>query len=117
MNDCVQRLNDNNFLLVFPEGTRTTPGYPLSFQRGVANIIMRTECLVRPVTITVNPTTLTKSEKWYHIPLKKFKVVIRIGDNLDMLPLALSAPNQTVAARRLTRYLEQYFMKEVEVNG
>ena len=117
VDDCVQSLASGNSLVMFPEGTRSKPGQPLSFQRGAANMVVRAECPIRPVTISVNPTTLTKAEKWYQIPPKKFKVVIRIGDDLDVMPLIASAPNQTIATRQLTRYLEEYFTEETKANG
>ncbi len=40
---CEQRFERNNVLLVFPEGTRTTPGVPSKLQRGAAQIAIRTQ--------------------------------------------------------------------------
>ncbi len=117
VDDCVQSLASGNSLVMFPEGTRSKSGHPLRFQRGAANMVVRAGCPIRPVTISVNPTTLTKAEKWYQIPLTKVKVVIRVGDDLDVMPLISSAPNQTIATRLLTRYLEEYFTEEVKENG
>ena len=117
VDDCVQSLVSGNSLVMFPEGTRSKPGQPLNFQRGAANMVVRAECPIRPVTISVNPATLTKAEKWYQIPPTKIKVVIRVGDDLDVMPLISSAPNQTIATRQLTRYLEDYFTEEAKANG
>ncbi|OUS26741.1 hypothetical protein A9Q99_16085 [Gammaproteobacteria bacterium 45_16_T64] len=116
MDDCVDSLSQGNSLVVFPEGTRTSAGEALRFQRGAANIAIRAKCKIRPVTIRVSPTTLTKAEKWYQIPNKKFKVSIYIADDMDVASLIEGAPNSTMATRLLTRYLENYFTQEVQTN-
>jgi len=117
VNDCVQRLAMGNSLVMFPEGTRSIPGQSFHFQRGAANIVISAKCPIRPVIISANPSTLTKAEKWYQIPERKVKVVIRVEDDLDVMPLISTAPNQTIATRQLTRYLEEYFTQEAKANG
>src|SRR3546814_20312302 len=66
--ECVKTLQDGRRLVVFPEGTRTVPGLPMKLKRGAASIIVRSEQPFLPVTITCNPTTLTKAEQWHQIP-------------------------------------------------
>ncbi|MCL4113782.1 UNVERIFIED_CONTAM: hypothetical protein GTU68_003982 [Idotea baltica] len=60
---CEERFSRGNVLLVFPEGTRTTPGIEPSLQRGAAQIATRTQTDLRVIHITVSPTFLTKEKK------------------------------------------------------
>ena len=60
---CEQRFDQGNVLLVFPEGTRTTPGIESKLQRGSAQIAVRTERDMRVVHITVSPSFSHKREK------------------------------------------------------
>lgn len=106
-------LDRGNSLIIFPEGTRTTPGKRLKMQRGAANLAVRLGQVIRPVVITVSPTTLTKAEPWYSIPAGgPFEVVLRAQSELagdshnDDVPASL-------AARKLTTKLENYFTKEL----
>jgi 1-acyl-sn-glycerol-3-phosphate acyltransferase len=99
-----------NSLIVFPEGTRTTPNQALKMQRGAANIAIRTANNITPVIIKCVPSTLTKQEKWYQIPSRKFHVSFRVMDELDTQPYLSDSPS--VAARQLTKELQAYFTKE-----
>lgn len=113
--DCRDSLALGNNLIVFPEGTRTTPGKPLRFKRGVANIAIRCGSAIQCLKLDINPTTLTKNEKWYRVPERKFHV------ELTLLPTA-PLPNRqdetpvTVVSRVYTRELEQFYNKELERN-
>lgn len=114
--DCVDSLKSGNSLIIFPEGSRTVPGKPLKFQRGAANIVIRAGVDIRLVTIDVSPTTLTKAEKWYQIPKeKKVRVTIKFGERLSATPFVAETENSTLATRKLTQYLEQYYTKEIAV--
>lgn len=99
-----------NSLIVFPEGTRSTPGQPLKMQRGAANIAIRTTNDITPVVIKCAPSTLTKHEKWYQIPRTKFHVSFRVMDQLDIQPYLSDSPS--IEARQLTKELQAYFTKE-----
>ncbi|MEZ8029746.1 lysophospholipid acyltransferase family protein [Enterovibrio norvegicus] len=65
---CGERLGDGNVLLIFPEGTRTTPNERSVLQRGASQIAVRTQTDIRIVHITVTPSFLTKEKKWYQVP-------------------------------------------------
>lgn len=96
-------------LIVFPEGTRSTPGQPLVFQRGAANIAVRCGVDILPVLITCDPPTLLKGEPWYKIPARRphFRVEIR-----QPIPLAHTVePGMppSLATRQLNRFLLDYY--------
>ncbi len=110
---CEASLKRGNNLIIFPEGTRTTPGQPFKLQRGAANIALRAHADVLIAIISVTPTTLTKNSPWYKIPEKKFKFNVKIKDNA---PLPLSGQTISKESRRYTRELTDYFSKEVYDN-
>ena len=99
-------------ILIFPEGTRTTPGQPPEFHRGAAAIAVRGASVVTPVVISVTPTTLTKAEPWYGIPSRRFHFRLRVGEDIDPRQFTEQAP-LPIASRKLNDHLHQHFMKEL----
>lgn len=110
VDECVARLKEGEPLLIFPEGTRSKANRLNKFQRGAANIAILSKAPIRPIHISVIPTTLTKAERWYHIPVKKFKVTIVVGEVIDVSSIVLSSKNSTIAARNITAFLEEYYV-------
>lgn len=114
--DCVTRLKENNAasLLIFPEGTRTEKGMTLNeFQRGAANIAIRANVPIRPVVITCTPSTLTKNEKWYHVPSRPFHIEVKVLDAVqvsDLLDDLTVGPKQV---RQLSRSFYKIFDEEL----
>lgn len=114
--DCVMRLKENNAasLLIFPEGTRTEKGMTLNeFQRGAANIAIRANVPIRPVIITCTPSTLTKNEKWYHVPSRPFHIEVKVLDAVqvsDLLDDLTVGPKQV---RQLSRSFYKIFDEEL----
>lgn len=105
-------LRDNQTLIVFPEGTRTTPGQAPVFHRGAAAIALRGAKVVTPVFISVNPTTLTKAEPWYSIPHRRMHVRLRVG--ADIYPATFNADTPLpIASRRLNQHLHTLYLKEL----
>ena len=109
-----EALSQGGNLIIFPEGTRTRDGNPLSFQRGAANIAVRTPVMVTPVKITCSPPTLSKQHKWHDIPDKPFRMSFEVCENIPIAPYVEN--NATQGARRLTKYLESYFSEEENIN-
>ncbi|MGB8808491.1 1-acyl-sn-glycerol-3-phosphate acyltransferase [Acinetobacter calcoaceticus] len=114
--DCVTRLKENNAasLLIFPEGTRTEKGMTLNeFQRGAANIAIRANVPIRPVVITCTPSTLTKNEKWYHVPSRPFHIEVKVLNAVqvsDLLDDLTVGPKQV---RQLSRSFYKIFDEEL----
>ena len=109
MEVCEEELREGSSLIIFPEGSRTTPGQPVKFQRGAANIALKSGAKILPVRIDCTPTTLTKQEKWYQIPPKRVLFRLQVGDDIDPCEQG-DGDKRTIAARNLTAYLEQYFL-------
>jgi len=113
IDDCIAAVHAGGTLVIFPEGTRTVPGQPLRLQRGAANIAVRGRLDITPVRITCTPPTLTKGQKWYRVPSRRFHVQLEVGEDLPIAPFlneSGDAPRgDAVAARRLTDHLAHYF--------
>ena len=105
-------LREGQTLIVFPEGTRTTPEQPPLFHRGAAAIALRGARVITPVFISVRPTTLTKAEPWYRIPDRRFQVHLRVGADIDPAQFNTHAP-LPIASRQLNQYLHQLYLKEL----
>lgn len=112
---CRDSLARGDSLIVFPEGTRTTPGEPMRLRRGFANIATMLEADIQLVTITCTPLTLVKGEPWWAIPPRRPRFHVQVGDRLDARQW-IGYEYRSLAARKLVRQLEDYYM-ECSVNG
>lgn len=111
---CQDVLREEENIILFPEGTRSQPGRPLKFKRGFANIATLTGADLQLVTITCRPTTLTKGEHWYQIPEQRAKFDLSVHNQIDVKEYTRREP-RPLAARRLTRDLEQYYAGKLSV--
>lgn len=115
LDEAAEALQQGQTLIIFPEGTRTTPGQAPQFHRGAASIALRGARLVTPVVITVSPTTLTKAEPWYRIPSRRFHFHLRVGDDIDPQTFA-SRGSLPIASRQLNDHLHRHFIKELALD-
>ncbi|MEE9337713.1 MAG: lysophospholipid acyltransferase family protein [Methylococcaceae bacterium] len=113
VSECVAYLKSGGTLVIFPEGTRTVLNRPYKFQRGAAHIALQANVIVTPVIISCNPSTLTKQEKWYQIPNRRFHLSMRVGDDM-VLDNFLKIEPKTIAVRRFNQYLQDYFSQQRE---
>lgn len=114
--DCVARLKQDQAasLLIFPEGTRTEKGNILNqFQRGAANIALRAQVPIRPVLVTCTPSTLTKNEKWYHIPSQPFHIQVKVLDPIYIGDVLQDDSVNPKNVRHLNHQLQQFFNQEL----
>lgn len=114
LHDCEKTFLDGNNLIVFPEGTRTTPGENMKFKRGAANIALRTKTNVTPILLFVTPTTLSKELAWYQVPKTRFtfKLVVKPEISVQMY---LTADGVSNSVRELTRDLLKYYNEELSL--
>ena len=101
-------------LLIFPEGTRTTPGEPMLLQRGAAQLAIRLPAKVRTLKITTSSIALTKKSKWYNIPQKTVYYRIEVSGLVDPLIYLERSGNTSLAARHLTQYFRRTLEKGIE---
>lgn len=104
--------DNNEALIVFPEGTRSIPGKSLKLKRGASNIAIRTATTITPVTILCEPITLTKGAPWYRVPVNKphFSIAIKRAIQVEGY---INDNTPSIAARKLTEDLTMYFNKEI----
>lgn len=112
VDDCIASLRAGNNLVIFPEGTRTPVGGPMTLQRGAANIAVRGHRDITPVRIRCEPLTLTKGLPWWKVPARRMHYTIRIDDDIAIAPFR-AAHEDALAARHLTRFLHDYFSVEI----
>ena len=96
-------------LMVFPEGTRSPPGDLGSFNRGAAQVALRTGVTVIPIRVECEPLTLIKGEPWYRVPPRSVTFTLRIFAPLDMPRQVLEKKNTPLKVRSLTRYFESFY--------
>lgn len=112
---CLKYLESRSPLIIFPEGTRTVPGKAIKFHRGAAHVALRSRKNIIPIIINCTPPSLAKNEKWYNIPRTgRVHITLRVGDTINLSPF--TGDNSPLAARKLTRFLENYFQQETVKN-
>lgn len=115
LDNAAASLHGGQTLIVFPEGTRTTPGQTPCFHRGAAAIALRGARMITPVIISVSPTTLTKAEPWYRIAARRPHFSFRVGADIELQAFAALGPAPQ-ASRKLNDYLHHYFTKELALD-
>lgn len=100
-------------LIVFPEGTRSTPGTGLVFQRGAANIAIRCHADLLPVLIRCHPPTLLKGDPWYRIPARRPAFVVDILPPLARHTLIDPEAAPSLATRQLNRHLLAFYQEKL----
>ena len=113
INDCVACLQNGGTMIIFPEGTRSVPGKSCKFLRGAAAIALQANAIVTPVTLTCAPGTLTKAEKWYQIPERRFHLAMHAGDDMVLDDFQAMEP-KSLSVRRFNRYLQDIFSQQRE---
>ncbi len=110
-----QALLEGQSVIIFPEGTRTTPGQALQFHRGAASIAVRAATVVTPVFVHCEPTTLAKNMPWYRIPPRRVRITLRVGEDIDPAPFrSRPAP---LASRAFNEHLLEVFSSELSTGG
>ncbi|WP_376784303.1 lysophospholipid acyltransferase family protein [Atlantibacter subterraneus] len=104
---CRERLARGETVLIFPEGTRSVPGQPLTLQRGAANIAVRCHSDLRVVHILCSEHLLDKHSRWYDVPPRKplFEVVVRERIHTQHFYDPKLDQEPALAARKLNRHL------------
>ncbi len=101
-------------ILIFPEGTRSTPGQPLRFRRGAAQVALRAGLRVVPLVVHCDPPALTHGSPWYRMPDRCVHLVIRFAAPCDIADFAGGAAGDwSRLARRATRGLENYYVRQL----
>ncbi len=107
-----EALRAGQAVVMFPEGTRTTPGAELQFHRGAASVAVRAATVLTPVLITVNPTTLTKGLPWYRIPPRRPHFRLEVGADIEFQGFC-AEHSLPMAGRALNAALLEHYRREL----
>lgn len=114
INHSLTATDSGSGLLIFPQGTRSSnASVPMRFRRGAANIALMSKSDICPVLLTCNPETLRKKENWYSVPEVPPHFTFRFLPPLNIDHLRYSDEPQSLRARKLTRFFEDYFTVEL----
>lgn len=118
VDDGVASLRRGRTLILFPEGTRSTPGAPLSFSRGAAQVAVRSHSDVLPVVIRCEPLALGKGQAWHDVPDRPWRLQLHVcpPKTLSELGWRQGMP-YGVAARHVSRAMEDFFTRRLEMRG
>jgi 1-acyl-sn-glycerol-3-phosphate acyltransferase len=114
---CCRSMDEGHAVIVFPEGTRTSPGQPLAFQRGPAHLLLASRRAFLPVVIRCRPAALLKAQPWYQVPERRFELELTVLEPVtaDDWEQVVAAQPRPLAARNLTRHLERFFMSHTSL--
>jgi len=108
---CEASLAQGDSLIIFPEGTRSTPGQPVKLLRGAANIAISSRRDITPVLIRCEPPNLVKGKKWYEVPVRTPHFHIEVLPDIPIAPYLIGP--QSKAARQLTRDIEALYAQQL----
>ncbi|MGE5540445.1 MAG: lysophospholipid acyltransferase family protein [Gemmatimonas sp.] len=110
--ECRAALDRGANIIVFPEGTRSAPGFPPHFHRGFANIATRTGAPVQPVVITCSPPTLCKGEAWWAVPARRPVFRVTVSDCVSP-EIYTTYRHRSLASRHLVARIEAYYAEQL----
>jgi 1-acyl-sn-glycerol-3-phosphate acyltransferase len=106
------QLKQGENIIIFPEGTRTTPGKPMELRRGLGNLALAASTDIQALIIQCDPITLTKGEKWYRIPPKKIIFQLQAGRYFPIENYQTDAP-RSIRVRALMRDIQHYYNRNL----
>ena len=111
---CSAALRAGSPLIIFPEGTRTSPGEPLRFMRGAARIALASGAAIQPILLRCDPPAFTRDGHWYEQPSSGFRMTIEARPLVGASALLAEERAQGFKPRALTRALERFFTTELK---
>ena len=109
LENSIKSLKSGESLIVFPEGSRTKDEilmHKAAFFiaiKGAKNLII--------TTLTMNPRSLKKGQKWYETPKIKVKYDFKIDSEIDLEKFYANKPD-TLRVRILTQEINKFYRKE-----
>ncbi|WP_010298449.1 lysophospholipid acyltransferase family protein [Candidatus Odyssella thessalonicensis] len=108
LKDCKEQLDQGENIIIFPEGTRSIPGHPIHMRRGLGNLALAADVNIQTILLGCEPVSLTKSEKWYHIPPRRINFKAHIGKLFLISDYQGDAP-RSLRVRALMRDIQHYY--------
>lgn len=111
LGECVKRVCNGESLLLFPEGTRSVQGRPMTFKPGAASVAVDADAELLPVVIACQPPTLSKHEPWHRIPPRRPHFTLDIQPPLRIQDLVDNTNSARDTRKELNLALLQWFNK------
>lgn len=108
---CSGAVRAGQSLIIFPEGSRTTPGTPSVLSRGAANVAISAESFVAIIEIDAPVAFLTKELSWYRIP--KCYPVLTLSYNGQTKVAGIQDASRSRVAREITVQWTELFNKGI----
>lgn len=113
IDEAIASVQAGSNLVIFPEGTRTAPRGEMTLQRGAANIAVRGALNITPVVIQSSLPFLTKGTPWWQVPARRVHICVEVREDILISGFPAASTHPALAARDLTRFLKDYFSKEL----
>jgi 1-acyl-sn-glycerol-3-phosphate acyltransferase len=110
--DCVEQLKRGENIIIFPEGTRSTPGTPLKLQRSLGNLAILANVDIQALIMDCHPSAYTKGEKWYKIPVKRPLLHLNGGQFFPCSNYRNDLP-RSLGVRALMRDIQHYYNRHL----
>ena len=108
LESCQKQLDRGQNILLFPEGTRSTPGQPIKLHRSLGNLALAANVDIQILCLKCRPVSLTKQQKWYEVPETTMELELTPGILLSIKDFAPDTP-RSLRVRALTREIETYY--------
>ena len=105
-----ERLKKGETLLIFPEGTRTTPGQPVDFRLAAAELALRAGVPVLPIIFRYRSHYLSGRCHWYEFPDAKIRFH---AEFMDAIRTPAHSPDRRTARRKLNADLQEFFRERL----
>ena len=110
---CAAELKGGYSLLVFPEGTRSPAEHLGKLQRAASAIALASGAEIMPIVLSAQPVILNKQSKWNQVAEQTVAIELKVGNPIDTTSVVAGAPNESIASRKLTEYLESFFCRQL----
>ncbi|HTB23030.1 MAG TPA: lysophospholipid acyltransferase family protein [bacterium] len=112
---CKSSLESGNSIVIFPEGTRSTPGKALRLKSGAVQLALRCAPTMTQVVIDCRESNLERGGRWYLAPVRKMLMRVHAFPAYETAPVIERHGGQTrLAARELIDLLERRFDEVLE---
>lgn len=108
LEECKDQLKKGENIIIFPEGTRSKPGQPLTLMRGLGNLALAASANIQALTLDCTQVFLTKGQKWYKIPPRKAIFELKVGQFFPITQYQNEAP-RSIRVRALMRDIQHYY--------
>ncbi|MFT5703076.1 MAG: 1-acyl-sn-glycerol-3-phosphate acyltransferase [Rickettsiales bacterium] len=100
---CRNSLQAENNLIIFPEGTRSSPGKKIPISRGAAHIAIFSKSDILPIHIKCTPPGLIKGQKWYEVADEKLNFTLEIKPEIKIEKYLDEDLDKSIRSRELTK--------------